>query len=129
MKNPLGGSISVLNLEEIVKDKVGASTLGIGGGNYFQALCQRSFPGPLTGGGVGIKELNKWIDERIASSGAADMDYGKGEALRLLLSVLKISCQYYGKLRSPFGTDTVLKVCCLSFQCIQCILNLNISPS
>ncbi|CAA2985307.1 Protein transport protein Sec16B [Olea europaea subsp. europaea] len=92
-QNPLGGSISVLNLEEIVKDKVGASTLGIGGGNYFQALCQRSFPGPLTGGGVGIKELNKWIDERIASSGLLIWTMGK----------------YYGKLRSPFGTDTVLK--------------------
>ncbi|CAI9771561.1 unnamed protein product [Fraxinus pennsylvanica] len=108
-KNPVGGSISVLNLAEIVNDKVDASTLGIGACNYFRALCQQSFPGPLTGGGVGIKELNKWINDRIASSGAADMDYGKGEVLRLLLLVLKISCQYYGKLRSPFGTDTVLK--------------------
>ncbi|KAL2472036.1 Protein transport protein SEC16B-like protein [Abeliophyllum distichum] len=108
-QNPVGGSISVLNLADIVKDKVDASMLGIGACNYFRALCQQSFPGPLTGGGVGIKELNKWIDERIANSGAADMDYRKGEVLRLLLSVLKIACQYYGKLRSPFGTDTVLK--------------------
>ncbi|KAK7319642.1 hypothetical protein RJT34_04365 [Clitoria ternatea] len=37
------------------------------------------------------------------------MDYKKGERLKLLLSLLKIACQHYGKLRSPFGSDTILK--------------------
>ncbi|KAL0296268.1 UNVERIFIED_CONTAM: protein transport protein SEC16B [Sesamum radiatum] len=55
----------------------------------------------------GCQELNKWIDERIANP--ADMDYRKTEALNMLLSLLKIACQYYGKLRSPYGTDTILK--------------------
>ena len=87
-----------------------SSSIGNGTGDYFRALSQQSFPGPLVGGSVGSKELYKWIDERIARCESPDMDYKKGERLRLLLSLLKIACQHYGKLRSPFGTDTLLKV-------------------
>ncbi|CAI9783545.1 unnamed protein product [Fraxinus pennsylvanica] len=101
VKNPLGSSISVLNLAEVVNEKVDASSIGMGGDSYLQVLCRQSFPGPLTSGSLGVKELNKWIDERI-------MNYRKGEVLRLLLSLLKIACQYYGK--PPFGSDAVLKV-------------------
>ncbi|KAL2547435.1 Protein transport protein SEC16B-like protein [Forsythia ovata] len=108
-QNPVGSSISVLNLAEVVNEKDDASSMGMGGCNYFRVLCRQSFPGPLTGGSVGVKELNRWIDERIMNSESPDMDYRKGEVLRLLLSLLKIACQYYGKLRSPFGSDTALK--------------------
>ena len=77
--------------------------------NYFHSLCHQSFPGPLVGGNVGSKELYKWIDERIANSQTLEINHGKGQGLKLLLSLLKIACQHYGKLRS-FGGDTGLKV-------------------
>ncbi|XP_068306701.1 protein transport protein SEC16B homolog [Pyrus communis] len=106
-QDPVGGSVSVLNLIEVFTGKTDASSFGMSTCDYFRALCQQSFPGPLVGGSVGSKELNKWIDERIANCESPDMDYRKGKVLRLLLSLLKIACQHYGKLRSPFGTDTV----------------------
>ncbi|KAH7549621.1 hypothetical protein JRO89_XS13G0057100 [Xanthoceras sorbifolium] len=77
----VGGSICVLNLREVVTGNTNASSTGVGTHDYFRTLCQESFPGPL-----------------------------EGEVLRLLLSLLKIACQHYGKLRSPFGTDTALRV-------------------
>ncbi|KAJ0048791.1 hypothetical protein Pint_15865 [Pistacia integerrima] len=103
----VGGSISVLNLMEVVSGKTSDSSTGAV--TYFRALCQQAFPGPLVGGNVGSKELNKWIDERIANCESPDIDYRKGEVLKLLLSLLKIGCQHYGKLRSPFGADTALR--------------------
>uniref|UniRef100_M1AXM2 Protein transport protein sec16 n=1 Tax=Solanum tuberosum TaxID=4113 RepID=M1AXM2_SOLTU len=108
-QNPVGGSISVLSLMDVVSERFDNSSLVVGACDYTRALCQQSFPGPLVGGSPSIKELNKWIDERIANSESPDSDYRKGEVLRLLLSLLKIACQYYGKLRSPFGTDAALK--------------------
>ncbi|KAG8382433.1 hypothetical protein BUALT_Bualt05G0076800 [Buddleja alternifolia] len=108
-QNPVGGSISVLNLAEVVNHDADASNHGMGVCNYFQALCRQSVPGPLTGGSVGTREFNKWIDERIANLESVEMDYRKAEVLRLLLSLLKIACQYYGKLRSPYGADAALK--------------------
>ncbi|MCD7450478.1 hypothetical protein HAX54_006549 [Datura stramonium] len=108
-QNPVGGSISVLNLMDVVSEKADSSSLVMGACDYTRALCRQSFPGPLVGGSPSIKELNKWIDERIANSESPEMDYRKGEVLRLLLSLLKIACQYYGKFRSPFGTEAVLK--------------------
>ncbi|XVE65087.1 hypothetical protein DITRI_Ditri07aG0154000 [Diplodiscus trichospermus] len=101
----VGASISVLNLLEVANGTTAAPIAC----DYFHTLCQQSFPGPLVSGNVGSKELNKWIDDRIASYESPDVDYIKGEKLRLLLSLLKIACQHYGKLRSPFGADTVLK--------------------
>ncbi|KAK1435934.1 hypothetical protein QVD17_01707 [Tagetes erecta] len=96
------GSISVLNLAEVV-------TGGAGVDDYFHTLCQQSFPGPLSGGHSGSKELNRWIDDRVTHYKTYDEDYNKGEVLRLLLSLLKICAQHYGKLRSPLGSDTSLK--------------------
>jgi hypothetical protein len=52
---------------------------------------ESTFAGPLNGGGVSAKELMKWIDERASS---------QPTSLRLLLGVLKVACQHYGKLRS-----------------------------
>ncbi|WCJ25914.1 RGPR-related [Euphorbia peplus] len=101
-------SISVLNMMEIVSDS-NVSSVGGRKDNYFSALCQESFPGPLVGGNVGSKELYKWIDERIANCESCNTDYRKAEVLKLLLSLLKIACQHYGKLRSPFGTDALMK--------------------
>ncbi|XP_047948533.1 protein transport protein SEC16B homolog isoform X1 [Salvia hispanica] len=108
-QNPLAGSISVLNLSEVLTGNIDAVNHGRGVSTYFQALYQQTLPGPLTGGSVATKELNKWIEERLSNSEPADMDYRKAEVLRLLLSLLKIACQYYGKLRSPYGTDDVMK--------------------
>ncbi|KAI3821843.1 hypothetical protein L1987_09416 [Smallanthus sonchifolius] len=96
------GSISVLNLAEVV-------TGGAGVDDYFHTLCQQSFPGPLSGGNAGSKELSSWIDDRVAHPQTCDVDYNKGEVLRLLLSLLKIASQHYGKLRSPLGSESNLK--------------------
>ncbi|KAK3434605.1 hypothetical protein EUGRSUZ_D02081 [Eucalyptus grandis] len=104
-----GSSIAVLNILEVFQKKNDASGDGVGACNYLHALCQQTFPGPLAGGSVGSKELNKWIDERIVNCESPDMDYKKAEALKLLLSLLKIACQHYGKLRSPFGTEMAFK--------------------
>ncbi|KAK7406260.1 hypothetical protein VNO78_07883 [Psophocarpus tetragonolobus] len=103
------GSVSVLNLIEVVTGNMDSLSIGNNTSDYFRALSLQSFPGPLVGGSVGSKELYKWLDERIAHCESPDLDYRKGERLRLLLSLLKIGCQHYGKLRSPFGTDTILK--------------------
>lgn len=91
-------------------DKTDASSIGFGACDYFHVLCQQSFPGPLVGGNVGSREVNKWVDEKIASCKSPDMEYRRGELLSLLFSLLKIGCQYRGKLRSPCGTDQALKV-------------------
>ena len=110
MKDPVGGSIFVLNLLEVVMGSTDPSSLGSGASGYFHTLCKQSFPGPLVGGSVASKDLNKWVDERITGCESPDMDYRKGEVLRLLLSLLKIACQHYGKLRSPYGADTISRV-------------------
>ncbi|KAG6633509.1 protein transport protein SEC16B homolog isoform X1 [Carya illinoinensis] len=108
-QDPVGGSISVMNLMEVVLGNTAASSLGLGASCYFHTLCQQSFPGPLAGGSVGSRELNKWIDERITSCESSNMEYKKDKVVRLLFSLLKIACQHYGKLRSSFGADVVLK--------------------
>lgn len=60
--------------------------------NLRSHLPQEStFAGPLNGGGASSKELIKWIDERGST---------QPTSLRLLLGVLKVACQHYGKLRS-----------------------------
>ncbi|WOG86276.1 hypothetical protein DCAR_0205477 [Daucus carota subsp. sativus] len=105
----VGGSISVLNLMEVVSGRPDAINSRSGVFDYFNNLCRQSIPGPLTGGNVSAKELYRWTDERIANCESPDIDYRKAEVLRLLLSLLKISLQHYGKLRSPFGTDKALK--------------------
>ena len=110
MKGPHGGLISVLNLMEVVTEKTNPSSTGVGAFDYFNTLYRQSFPGPLVGGNVGNKELNKWIDERIANCESPDPDYRKGEVLRLLLTLLKLACQHYGKLRSPLGTENAMRV-------------------
>lgn len=53
---------------------------------------ESTFAGPLMGGGS-IKELNKWIDERVSTQSPYDSS-------RLLMGVLKVACQHYGNLRS-----------------------------
>ncbi|KAK4796597.1 hypothetical protein SAY86_028923 [Trapa natans] len=99
-----GGAVSVLNIMEVAQKSNGSSnSLG-----YFHALCHQDFPGPLVGG----NELNRWTDERIVNCESSNLDYRKAEALRTHLSLLKIACQHYDKLRSPLGTDLSLKVCC-----------------
>ncbi|ERN14089.1 protein transport protein SEC16A homolog isoform X1 [Amborella trichopoda] len=105
-QDPVGGSISIHDLLDVVLDKTDVANGGNGACDYFNALCQQSFPGPLVGGSVANKDLYKWIDERIANCETSSTYFRKGELLRMLVSLLKICCQYYGKLRSPFGTDS-----------------------
>ena len=105
-----GSSISVLNLAEVTSGNASFSSLGEDSSSYFRSLHQRCLPGPLVGGNVGNKDLNKWLDESILHCESSDMDFSRGKLLKMLMSLLRISCQYYGKLRSPFGADTTQKV-------------------
>lgn len=91
-------------------DKVDTLSSMNGRYNYFHALCWQAFPGPLTGGNAATKDVNKWIDEKIAHYESSTLDSRKVQALRLLLSLLRICCQHYGKLRPPFGADPSLEV-------------------
>ncbi|KAA3465463.1 Protein transport Sec16B [Gossypium australe] len=109
MEDSVGASISVLNMLEAVNSNTSVSAAAPAAYDYFNTLCQQSFLGPLVGGNVSNKDLSKWIDDRIASCESPNMDYGKGENMRMLLSLLKIACQHYGKLQSLFGSDTLLK--------------------
>ncbi|KFK31371.1 hypothetical protein AALP_AA6G103500 [Arabis alpina] len=106
-----GSSISVLNLSEVISGtgSTSYSSLGEDSLSYFRCLHQQSLPGPLVGGNVGSKDLHKWLDERISNCESSNMDFSRGKLLKMLLSLLRISCQYYGKLRSPFGTDASQK--------------------
>lgn len=110
IKDSRGGLINVLNLTEVFMDKTDTSGYETGAGDYFRALCKQSFPGPLVNGNVGSKELNKWIDDKIANYETPYMVYRKGALLSLLFSLLKLALQFYGKLRSPFGSDQAMKV-------------------
>lgn len=96
-------AVSVLNLMEVVKDQADTA------GDYFCSLSQHSFPGPLVGGNASTKDAYKWIDESITHCESPTVDPKKGKIVKLLLSLLKISCQHYGKLRSPFGSVTSLE--------------------
>ncbi|VVB08259.1 unnamed protein product [Arabis nemorensis] len=108
--NGSGGSfISVLNLAEVISGSASYSSMGENSLSYFSCLDQQSLPGPLVGGNVGSKDLHKWIDERLLNCESSSMDFSRGKLLKMLLSLLRISCQYYGKLRSPFGTDATQK--------------------
>ncbi|KAH9607127.1 hypothetical protein KSS87_005055 [Heliosperma pusillum] len=103
-KDAEGHSFSVLNLMEVVGVNHGPLGTAVCGSSYFQSLCHQSFPGPLVGGNAGSKELNRWIDERIANCETMSGNDGKGEGRKLLMSLLKVACQHYGKLRS-YGAD------------------------
>lgn len=104
-----GGTVSILSLAEVVMDKAGALSSTDGGDSYFRALCQQSFPGPLVGGNASAKDVNKCMDEKITSCESSIADARTGHSLRLLLSLLKISCQHYGKIRSPLNSGQSLQ--------------------
>ena len=56
--------MSVLNLSEVVADKVDASRITDGSAlSYFHVLCRQPVPGPLVGGSAASKNVNKWLDE------------------------------------------------------------------
>lgn len=94
------------SLVDVVMNKaefLNTSTAGCFG--YFHTLCQESFPGPLVGGNAASKDVNKWMDDRITSIESSSMNFQNALLLRLLLSLLKILCQNYGRLRSPYGNE------------------------
>jgi hypothetical protein len=98
--------VSLLNLSEVVGDKADASRITDGGAlSYFRVLCRQPVPGPLVGGSAATKDVNKWLDEMITWYESSTSEYERGDPRRLLISLLKILCQHYGKLRAPFGSD------------------------
>ncbi|RCV04465.1 hypothetical protein SETIT_1G004100v2 [Setaria italica] len=100
------GTVSVLNLSEVVLDKVDPSSITNGSAlGYFNALCRQHVPGPLVGGSAASKDVNKWLDEMISWYEPSSTEFQRGDTRKLLISLLKILCQHYGKLRSPFGSD------------------------
>ncbi|KAK9716370.1 hypothetical protein RND81_06G228800 [Saponaria officinalis] len=106
-KEAEGHSLSVHNLIDVGVN-TGSSGTAPCSSSYIQSLCHQSFPGPLVGGNAGSKDLNRWIDGKIANCETMSRSDGKSEASKLLFSLLKIACQHYGKLRS-FGGDAGLK--------------------
>ncbi|KAJ0970518.1 hypothetical protein J5N97_018477 [Dioscorea zingiberensis] len=58
---------------------------------------------------LGRKDVNRWIDEKVQECQAPLVDQRKGELLKMLLSLLKLSFQHYGKLRSPFVAGSSLE--------------------
>uniref|UniRef100_A0ACD5Z8Q2 Uncharacterized protein n=1 Tax=Avena sativa TaxID=4498 RepID=A0ACD5Z8Q2_AVESA len=100
------GTVSLLNLSEVVVDKADASRITDGSAlSYFRVLCRQPVPGPLVGGSAASKDVNKWLDEMIAWYESSTSEFERGDPRRLLISLLKILCQHYGKLRAPFGSD------------------------
>jgi hypothetical protein len=104
-KGNSSGTVSLLNLSEVVDKADLASSTDCGVFSYFQALCHQPVPGPLVGGSAASKDVNKWLDEMIASYESSSNDFQRAETCKLLISLLKILCQHYGKLRLPYGSD------------------------
>ncbi|KAH0469337.1 hypothetical protein IEQ34_000895 [Dendrobium chrysotoxum] len=101
----VGGVVSIHSLVDVVMTKADFWNTSAGCFGYFHTLCQESFPGPLVGGNAASKDINKWINDKISSSESSSAFFQNGLLLRLLLSLLKILCQHYGKLRSPYGAE------------------------
>lgn len=105
-KGNSGRTVSVLNIPEIVADKIDHSSIANGGAfSYFHALCRHPIPGPLVGGSAASKDLNKWLDDMSGVYESSQTEFQGGDVQKVLISLLKILCQHYGKLRSSFGSD------------------------
>uniref|UniRef100_A0A0E0L6T1 Protein transport protein sec16 n=1 Tax=Oryza punctata TaxID=4537 RepID=A0A0E0L6T1_ORYPU len=103
--NPCG-TVSILNVSEIVSDRVDHPSIPSDSAlSYFHALCRQPIPGPLVGGSAAAKDVNKWLDEITGGYDSSIREFQGGDDQKLLISLLKILCQHYGKLRSPFGSD------------------------
>ncbi|XP_021304255.1 protein transport protein SEC16A homolog isoform X2 [Sorghum bicolor] len=101
-----GRTISVLNIPEVVADKIDHSSITNSGAfSYFHALCRHPIPGPLVGGSAASKDVNKWLDDMTGVYESSQTEFQGGDVQKVLISLLKILCQHYGKLRSPFGSD------------------------
>jgi len=95
----------------VVIDRVDPSSITNGSAlSYFHALCHQPVPGPLVGGSAASKDVNKWLDEMIAWYESSSSEFQKGDTRKLLISLLKILSQHYGKLRSPFASDPLQEV-------------------
>ncbi|MCO5612372.1 hypothetical protein L7F22_066639 [Adiantum nelumboides] len=71
--------------------------------DYFSSLNRGGLAGPLLGSGVAIKEVLKWVDDRIANCEMEDPH--RTESLRILWGVLRIACMHYGKVRPTHGSS------------------------
>ncbi|KAL5224840.1 hypothetical protein ABZP36_011479 [Zizania latifolia] len=100
------GTVSILNVSEIIADKIDHPSIPNGSAlSYFHALCREPIPGPLVGGSAAAKDVNKWLDDITGRYDSSIREFQGGDDQKLLISLLKILCQHYGKLRSPFGSD------------------------
>ncbi|KAG8094146.1 hypothetical protein GUJ93_ZPchr0012g21425 [Zizania palustris] len=100
------GMVSILNVSEIIADKIDHPSIPNGSAlSYFRALCREPIPGPLVGGSAAAKDVNKWLDDITRRYDSSIQEFQGGDDQKLLISLLKILCQHYGKLRSPFGSD------------------------
>jgi COPII coat assembly protein SEC16 len=108
--------VSILNIPEIVDDKIDHSSIPSSSAlSYFHALCHHPIPGPLVGGSAAAKDVNKWLDDIIGGGYESSVREFEGQDVqKLLISLLKILCQHYGKLRSSFGSDSSQEVFSLS---------------
>ena len=105
-KGNSGRTVSVLNIQEVVADKIDHSSITNSGAfSYFHALCRHPIPGPLVGGSAASKDVNKWLDDMTGVYESSQTEFQGGDVQKVLISLLKILCQHYGKLRSPFGSD------------------------
>ncbi|TVU12967.1 hypothetical protein EJB05_46634 [Eragrostis curvula] len=101
-----GRTVSILNVPEIVADKIDHSIIPSSSVlSYFHALCRHPIPGPLVGGNAAAKDVSKWLDDTIGGYESSLREFQGRDVQKLLISLLKILCQHYGKLRSPFGSD------------------------
>ncbi|KAG8094149.1 hypothetical protein GUJ93_ZPchr0012g20605 [Zizania palustris] len=100
------GTVSILNVSEIIADKIDHPSIPNSSAlSYFRALCREPIPGPLVGGSAATKDVNKWLDDITGRCDSSIREFQGGDDQKLLISLLKILCQHYGKLRSPFGSD------------------------
>ncbi|XP_062233837.1 protein transport protein SEC16B homolog isoform X2 [Phragmites australis] len=100
-----GRTVSILNMPEIFADKIYHSSVPSSALSFFHALYRHPIPGPLVGGSAAAKDVNKWLDDTIGGYESSVREFQGGDVQKLLISLLKILCQHYGKLRSPFGSD------------------------
>lgn len=96
------GPIQVHSLSQIVAQTTDNGR-GETGSSYFGALSRPTLPGPLVGGSVSNKELNKWLDDQAANCLSEEPNFRNSGSLPMLWGLLKLACKHYGKLRSQAG--------------------------
>ncbi|CAM6093265.1 unnamed protein product [Calypogeia fissa] len=100
------GPIQVHSLSQIVA-QTSDNGRGETGSSYFAALSRPTLAGPLVGGSVSSKELNKWLDDQAANCLSEEPNFRSSGSLPILWGLLKLACKHYGKLRSQAGLSGI----------------------